>query len=464
MQLRPLLAVCAVIWGVIAPARVAHAEEFIVDNSAPHVQISGAWTSTALTGGFVGSDYLFRPSSTGDATVFWPVPPNLAPGRYEVSARWTSGPNRASNAVYWIRSESGVESVTRNQQAGGGDWQSLGTFAFQSGRGQGITLAGRSDGVVIADAMRWLGPLDSPSASTAPAPAPAPAAAPAPDASAVWTVTTAPTAALHAGPDASTERLASLPQFSYLQVLDYSGEWAYVYNPRARGTAYIPSTVLGPSSPPPAWVTAAPPSPVASIERMGRSVGSTPVAFYPVDDTFAVTSRLGHNVPILIHDQVRGADGSTWYRIDQGYLAAGSVRLPRPPERMLTGQWIDADLTEPAMLTAYESDRPVRTMLAIKGTQAHQTPTGTFSIGRRVEDETMNSDTIGIPRDGPGGYFLEHVLFTQYFSSDGASIHFNYWSSNFGYSGSHGCLGVNREDAEYVWNWATLGTRVVIHN
>ena len=48
----------------------------------------------------------------------------------------------------------------------------------------------------------------------------------------------------------------------------------------------------------------------------------------------------------------------------------------------------------------------------------------------------MNSDTIGIPRFGPGGYYLTNVLFTQYFTGDGASLHYNYWSSNWGYAGS----------------------------
>ena len=68
--------------------------------------------------------------------------------------------------------------------------------------------------------------------------------------------------------------------------------------------------------------------------------------------------------------------------------------------------------------------------------------TGVFTILRRVANETMNSDTIGIPRFGPGGYYLTNVLFTQYFTGDGASLHYNYWSGNWGYAGSHGCLGL----------------------
>ena len=102
-----------------APAAHA-ADEVVLDNSSPFVQVSGAWTSNALTPGFTGNDYLFRPASSGDATVFWPFPTTADGGRYEVFARWTSGPNRATNALYWIASEAGTVPVTRNQQTNGG--------------------------------------------------------------------------------------------------------------------------------------------------------------------------------------------------------------------------------------------------------------------------------------------------------------------------------------------------------
>src|SRR5438132_5159196 len=132
-------------------------------------------------------------------------------------------------------------------------------------------------------------------------------------------------------------------------------------------------------------------------------MGDSAVAFYPVTDKFAVTGRLSQNQPIVVHDTIAGPDGSTWYRVDQGYLAASAVRLPRTPQQTFSGRWIDADLSEPAMLTAYQGDRIVMMTLAIKGKVATDTPTGTFAIGRRVEDETMDSDTIGITHDGPGG-------------------------------------------------------------
>ena len=197
---------------------------------------------------------------------------------------------------------------------------------------------------------------------------------------------------------------------------------------------------------------------------MGRTVGKAPLAYYPVDDKFAFTSSLGHNVPVLVHDRVQAPDGSNWYRVDNGYLASGSIRLPRPPTRTFSGRWLDADLQEPAMLTAYDGSTVVLDTLAVKGTIANQTPTGTFTIQRRVQDETMDSGTLGVDPHGPGGYHLEHVLNTQYFTNDGASIHYNYWSSNFGSSGSHGCLGLDLQDSQFLWNWADVGTPVVIRS
>lgn len=434
----------------------AEAAELVVSTTDVSVQVSGPWQTGA--GPADGQDYLFRPPGSGGATVYWPFPSSLSAGQYQVFANWVDGPDRATGATYFVASSDGTSPVTQNQQQNGGSWQSLGTFAFAPGSGQGVTLTDSPTGVVVAGSVRYA-TVAAVQPSATPQATPAPVATPSSDAS--WTVTLG-AADLHAGPDATTDTLARVPQFSYLQVLGYSGDWAYVYNPRARGTAYVQSSAVGPSDAPPAWVTAPPPSPAASVEMMGRTVGKAQLAYYPVDDKFAYTTSLGHNQPILVHDRVQAADGSTWYRVDGGYLADSSVRLPRPPTKTYSGRWIDADLQEPAMVTAYEGTRIVMDTLAIKGTIANRTPTGIFSILRRVQDETMDSGTLGIDPHGPGGYHLEHVLNTQYFTNDGASLHYNWWSSNFGYSGSHGCLGLDLADSQFFWKWADIGTLVVI--
>ena len=116
------------------------------------------------------------------------------------------------------------------------------------------------------------------------------------------------------------------------------------------------------------------------------------------------------------------------------------------------------------MLAAFEDGAPVWSTLTLKGTVTHRTPTGGHKILWRVPNETMTSERVypPIPRDAPGGYYLQNVLFTQYFTNDGASIHYNYWSSNWGYAGSHGCLGVAYNESKFAWDWADIGTKVYV--
>ena len=148
---------------LVPPAAVLADNEIVVDDEAATVQITGVWATTAVTGGFVGHGYHFRVAGDGTNTFTWPF--NGPAGAYEVFARWTGGPNRASNATYVVTGADGPSSVKVDQRAGGADWQSLGTFNFTSGAGQRVVLSDNANGVVIADAIRW---LPSGSASTAP--------------------------------------------------------------------------------------------------------------------------------------------------------------------------------------------------------------------------------------------------------------------------------------------------------
>lgn len=278
-----------------------------------------------------------------------------------------------------------------------------------------------------------------------------------------WVVNFEATAAF-SGPGDDTTYFGDLRQFTYLQVLDYSGAWAHVYNPRNRATMFVSSAALGPYDEPPAYIRAAPPASVEMVEMPGRIVGSAPLAFYPTPAEEAYVLRLGHNDEVYIVDTVLGEDGNIWYRTGEGdYLPSESVRLPVAPPRTFEGRWIDVQLSDPTLVTLYEGDQVVKTMLAIRGSGKWQTPTGVFRIQRRVANETMSSDGLGIPRDAPDGYHLENVLFTQYFLGTGESFHYNYWSSNFGYPGSHGCLGLSYADSEFLWHWASVGTAVSIY-
>jgi N-acetylmuramoyl-L-alanine amidase len=171
----------AILLATLPLAMPALAADLIVDNSDGVVAIKGKWTPTTTTGGFYGPDYVFRTPGDGTSSVTWPFP-DSAPGRYEVFGRWSAGPNRATNATYQIASNGGVANVAVNQKTNGNAWQSLGSFDFQPGKGQGVVLTDKADGVVVADAVRFVGPQATPtlaaSAIVAGQAQPAPASVP----------------------------------------------------------------------------------------------------------------------------------------------------------------------------------------------------------------------------------------------------------------------------------------------
>lgn len=279
-----------------------------------------------------------------------------------------------------------------------------------------------------------------------------------------WVVTTGPTTA-YSGPSADAVAFGTVPATTIFQLLGYKDDFARVLNPRDHSEAYVPSDALGPTDPPSRYLTMTPPPFTNQFDESLRGVVTDEAALslYPTPADEAQERSLTPNTWLSLTGAVNGEDGSQWYRTDSGdFVPADAVFVPARAETF-TGRWIDADLSSPARVTAYEGDTPVSSFLAIKGTPTRPTPTGVFTILRRVANETMNSDTIGIPRFGPGGYYLTNVLFTQYFTGDGASFHYNYWSSMWGYAGSHGCLGLTYGDSAWLWQWAHIGTPVVIH-
>jgi len=91
--------------------------------------------------------------------------PNVAQaGLYQLYARWTAHPNRATNATYTVTHAAGSTDIAVNQQANGGIWNLLGSFNFSPGSAHGVTLTDEANGYVVADAIRLV-PLSAPSQS-----------------------------------------------------------------------------------------------------------------------------------------------------------------------------------------------------------------------------------------------------------------------------------------------------------
>ncbi|MDX2241272.1 MAG: L,D-transpeptidase [Leptolyngbyaceae cyanobacterium bins.302] len=119
----------------------------------------------------------------------------------------------------------------------------------------------------------------------------------------------------------------------------------------------------------------------------------------------------------------------------------------------LSGQrWIEIDLSS-QRLYAWEGDRPVYAILISTGKAATPTPTGKFAIQSRHRYARMQGYDYDVP----------DVPYTMYYSG-GYAIHGAYWHHRFGTPVSHGCTNVAVNHARWLFNWATIGTPVVVHD
>ncbi|MSQ24476.1 MAG: murein L,D-transpeptidase [Chloroflexi bacterium] len=281
-----------------------------------------------------------------------------------------------------------------------------------------------------------------------------------------WWAMTHVNATAWSASDSDAQAWGEIPQWRYLQVLSpVYGKRVLAVDPRSHSQLFVNANTIGPVGPPPPEYFGDPPSDDEAIGLPGRIIQATDWFERPARVDYFASDRWEINQPVQVEGELNTSEGQQWYRVGDGqYVPATTVRLPQPPDRTFPGRWIDASISEPVMLTAYDDDRPVFSALAVKGRTTFETPTGVFRILRRVANETMDSLTLGIPRMSPDGYYLKDVLFTQYFSGDGAALHYNYWRSNWGYTGSHGCLGMAYDDSLFFWEFATVGTPVYVHD
>jgi hypothetical protein len=267
-----------------------------------------------------------------------------------------------------------------------------------------------------------------------------------------WVQTWQP-AELWSNSDSTAISFGTIRPFTYLRLHgEVENNRIYVYNPKTQNFAYVDAGLVGPSTPPPASYLQGP-LVRETLNLPARASGTASIYREPVADDLSWAHDVEHNGIVLVRDLVEADDGTRWYRLQDGTFALeDQVRVPAritPP----AGKWIDVTLPSPTLVTAYEDGKALYSAMAIHGIGGWETPLGTYSLLRRVANERMR---------GPG-WDVSNVLFTQYFTWDGASIHYNYWSSNWGYSGSHGCLGMNYDDSLWFWEWAAVGTPIDIH-
>jgi lipoprotein-anchoring transpeptidase ErfK/SrfK len=114
-------------------------------------------------------------------------------------------------------------------------------------------------------------------------------------------------------------------------------------------------------------------------------------------------------------------------------------------------RWIDVNLSTQSVY-AYEGDTVINSFVVSTGTWLTPTVTGKYKIYIKLASGNMR---------GPG-YFLPNVPYIMYFYK-GYGLHGTYWHNNFGTPMSHGCVNLRTSDAQWLFNWASLGTVVNVH-
>ena len=113
-------------------------------------------------------------------------------------------------------------------------------------------------------------------------------------------------------------------------------------------------------------------------------------------------------------------------------------------------------------LHAYEGEKLFLEAPISTGVGLTPTPTGTFSIFKKMPSRYMQGPIPTLPADDE--YDLAGVPWNLYFTVGGAVIHGTYWHDNFGAAYSHGCVNLEPAIAERLYDWAVLGTQVIVKN
>ena len=135
------------------PATVA---DIIIDNTSGSFSCSANWSTGTSSTDKYGTSYRFRSTAAvSDAASF--TPNITASGSWTVYAWWPQGTNRSPSAPYLVTNTGGTTTVSVNQQANGGKWNSLGAFNLGTGTGYPTKLScwTGSGYVVVADAVKW---------------------------------------------------------------------------------------------------------------------------------------------------------------------------------------------------------------------------------------------------------------------------------------------------------------------
>ena len=197
-------------------------------------------------------------------------------------------------------------------------------------------------------------------------------------------------------------------------------------------------------------------------------------------ESYPVIAGLRTGIVLKVADTVIG-EGRVWYKIlfNEGlrfservagnwYVSADYVRLFMDEgilnlsnnENASSTKRIFIDRSQ-QMLYAYDGATLFLEVLISTGLELNPTPRGTFTVYRKTPSRYMQGPIPDVSDD----YFdLPGVPWNLYFTSEGAVIHGAYWHDKFGQPWSHGCVNLPPEQAQKLYQWADIGTKVLVQD
>lgn len=112
-------------------------------------------------------------------------------------------------------------------------------------------------------------------------------------------------------------------------------------------------------------------------------------------------------------------------------------------------------------LTAWENGKVVLETKVSTGMKLTPTVKGSFKIYNKIPLHDMRGPSPYKDIYPSGKYLVKNVPNSMYFYKAYA-IHGAYWHNNFGRPASHGCVNVPLPAAQWLFDWANVGTRVEV--
>jgi lipoprotein-anchoring transpeptidase ErfK/SrfK len=130
-----------------------------------------------------------------------------------------------------------------------------------------------------------------------------------------------------------------------------------------------------------------------------------------------------------------------------------SVAPAVEPTEAVSSRWIEVNLAR-QRLNAWQNGKIVMTSAISSGRARTPTVRGTYRIYIKLVDTRM--------RGCCPFYNIAHVPYTMYFYR-GYGLHGAWWHNNFGTPMSHGCVNLPVPFSKRLFEWASVGTKVVIY-